>query len=565
MSMNKILVSVFIALSGTVIRTTAQQLSNPLRFPIQLSGGFCDLRANHFHAGIDFRTKGSEGHALHAVSKGYISRISVNPWGYGLAVYITHPDEGIITVYGHLQRFADPVAEIVKDKQYEEESFAVDFNIDPGVLPVEQGDLVGYSGNSGRSNGPHLHFEVRDLQDNSLLDPLIYYKSSVPDTKKPQVEGLMIYPEEGRGVVNGSSRKQKIEFRNDADGDPVVSTAIEAWGEIGLGIRAIDRMDGVGFAYGVKDILQTVDGIETFRSYADRFSFEESRSINSYTDYEEWSRNRVFYIKTFVEPGCRLRMVASRNSGIIRVDEERLYHVMIILSDVFGNVCKVPIRIKGKRQEIPPADTAGRHRMRWYDNNTFCAKGIRLNIPRNSLYRNIWMHYNASSRTGYQSTLHSLHQTPVALHLPAQLSIHIDSAYESIMNEQLGIVKIGGNGRRSWIGGAFRDGWIDAEISELGDYAIACDVKPPMITPVDPGKWRERKQIKIRITDDLSGISIYRGEIDGQYALFEFDGKKAMLTYDFDNERLKPGYHRLKLSITDKCGNRSLYEHNFTW
>ncbi|HCC50908.1 MAG TPA: M23 family peptidase, partial [Porphyromonadaceae bacterium] len=272
-------------------------------FPIQLSGGFCDLRANHFHAGIDFRTKGTEGHTLHAVNKGYISRISVSPRGYGLAVYITHPEDSLITVYGHMQRFTDRIAGMVKNKQYENESYAVDFNIAPDVLPVKRGDLIGYSGNSGSSGGPHLHFEVRDLRNNNLLDPLVYYKSRVPDTKKPQVKGLMIYPVEGKGIVNGSNRKQKIEVKNDPHENPVISTSIEAWGKIGLGIRTVDRMNGTSFSYGVKDILQTVDSVETFRSYADSFSHEESRSINSYTDYAEWSQNRVFYIKTFVEPG----------------------------------------------------------------------------------------------------------------------------------------------------------------------------------------------------------------------------------------------------------------------
>jgi hypothetical protein len=561
--MNKIRISLFIILFGAVFRPVAQQLSNPLDFPIQLSGGFCDLRANHFHAGIDFRTKGSEGHALHAVSDGYIARVSVSPWGYGHAIYIAHPEDGIMTVYGHLQRFAAPIAGIVKDKQYKAESFAVDCKLKPDVLPVKRGDLIGYTGNTGSSGGPHLHFEVRDLQNNDLLNPLVYYKTRVPDTKKPQVKGLMVYPVEGKGVVNGSSRKQKIALKNDLNENPVVDAEIEAWGEIGLGIRAVDRMDGTNFSYGLKDILQTVDGRETFRSYADRFSFDESRGINSYIDYAEWSHNRVFYIKTFVEPGCNLRMVASRHSGIIRIDEERIYQVVITLSDLFGNTCKASIRIKGKKQKIQPADTTGTHRMRWYDYNTFSSKGIRLHIPRNSLYNNIRMRYRAYSLTDYQSAVHTLHPTPVPLHCPAQLSIHIDSACESVRDRQLGIVKIGRNGRPSWIGGTFRDGWMDAEINELGDYAVAYDLNPPEITPIDPDKWQERKQIKIRVTDDLSGISKYRGEIDGQYALFELDGKKALLTYDFDPTRLHPGYHRLKLYLTDGCGNRSVYEHTF--
>ena len=563
--MNKILAFLLIILSGRTIPTVAQHLSNPLSFPIQLSGGFCDLRANHFHAGIDFRTRGTEGHALHAVNKGYISRISVSPRGYGLAVYITHPEDSLITVYGHMQRFTDRIAGMVKNKQYENESYAVDFNIAPDVLPVKRGDLIGYSGNSGSSGGPHLHFEVRDLRNNNLLDPLVYYKSRVPDTKKPQVKGLMIYPVEGKGIVNGSNRKQKIEVKNDPHENPVISTSIEAWGKIGLGIRTVDRMNGTSFSYGVKDILQTVDSVETFRSYADSFSHEESRSINSYTDYAEWSQNRVFYIKTFVEPGCKLHMVASRNSGILNIDEERIYHVMITLSDVHGNTCKVPVRIKGKKQDLLPADTAGTHLMRWYDHNTFNSKGIRLDIPRNGLYDNVRMRYNACSLKGYKSAVHTLHQTPVPLHRPAQLSIHIDSVYEPVTNEQLGIVKINHNGQRSWIGGTYHDGWIDAEINELGDYAVAHDTKPPAITPVEPKKWREREQIKIRISDDLSGISTYRGEIDGRYALIGFDAKNAMLTYDFDNEKLYPGYHRLKLSVTDRCGNQSVYEYAFTW
>lgn len=563
--MNKTLAFLLIILFGIITRTTAQQLSNPLDFPIQLSGGFCDLRANHFHAGIDFRTKGSEGHALHAVHRGYISRISVSPWGYGLAIYITHPEDSLMTVYGHMQRFTDRIADMVKNKQYESESFAVDFNVEPDVLTVEQGDLIGYSGNSGSSGGPHLHFEVRDLRNNNLLDPLVYYKSKVPDTKKPQVRGLIIYPVIGKGIVNGSDRKQKIALQNDSHENPVISTSIEAWGEIGLGIRAVDRMDGTGFSYGIKDILQTVDSVETFRSYADSFSHEESRSLNSYTDYAEWSYNRAFYIKTFIEPGCKLQMVSGRNSGIIKIDEERIYHIMITLSDLYGNTCRIPIRIKGKKQDLIPVDTVGTHLLRWYARNTLDSEGIRLNIPHNSLYNNVRIRHNIHALKQYKSAVHSLHRTPVPLHRPAQLSIRIDSAYEPVAHEQLGIVQINRNGLPAWIGGTYCDGWINTEILELGDYAVTQDTIPPVITPVEPGKWRERKQIKIRISDKLSGISTYRGEIDGRYALFGFDGKKAMLTYDFDTKRSNPGYHRLKLSVTDRCGNQSVYEYALTW
>lgn len=565
--MNKIFVAALIFLFATIsIQTTAQRLSNPFDFPMQLSGGFCDLRAHHYHAGIDIRTKSTEGHAMHAVQRGYISRVTVSPWGYGLAVYVTHPDDSLITVYGHLQCFTDRMNEIVKEKQYETENYNADIRFDPETIPVKQGDLIGYSGNSGSSGGPHLHFEVRDMRTNELLDPLVFYKSYIPDTRKPLVRGLKIYPVEGKGMVNGSNKKQNIEFKLDANDNPVISTTLEAWGEVGLGIRAIDRMDGTGFSYGIKDILQTVDSVETYRSYTDRFSLAESRYINSYTDYEEWSENRIFYIKTFVDPGNQTQFVASRNSGKININEERIYNILITLKDIYGNSRKVPIKIKGKKQDITPPDTIGAKLMRWYDYNSFNAKGIRLTVPRNGLYNNVYMHYNTSSAKEYYSLMHVLHKTPVPLHTPAQLSIHMDSSFSSMNTDQFGIVRIvNSKGKRSWIGGTYRDGWIDAEINELGTYTIARDTKPPVIRPIDPGKWREKKKISIRITDDLSGISIYRGEIDGKYALFEYDAKKALITYDFDDERLHPGYHRLKLSVTDGCGNKSTYEYTFTW
>ena len=139
--MNKYYSIILLLFSLTITYTYGQQLSNPFDFPMQLSGGFCDLRANHYHAGIDFRTKSTVGHAIHAVQKGYISRISVSPWGYGLAVYVTHPGDSIITVHGHLERFTDRLAEYVKSKQYEKESFNIDLTFEPGAEPVNRGEI----------------------------------------------------------------------------------------------------------------------------------------------------------------------------------------------------------------------------------------------------------------------------------------------------------------------------------------------------------------------------------------------------------------------------------------
>ena len=543
---------------------TPRHLADPFDFPLQLSGAFCDLRANHFHAGIDIRTKGVEGHAVHAVQQGYVARLSVSPWGYGLAVYLAHPDDSLLTVYGHLQRFNERLTALVREKQYENESYAVDFSVTPGDIPVAQGDIIAYSGNSGSSGGPHLHFEVRDMANGELLDPLAFYHTRIRDTQKPQAQGLMVCPVDGKGMANGSSRKQFIALKPDS------AAVIEAWGEVGLGINAVDRMDGSRFSCGVKDVLQTVDGVETYRSYADRFSFEETGFINSYVDYEEWSRSRTFYIKTFIDPGCHLRFTASRHAGILTICEERSYLVTIALTDIFGNTSRIPVIINGKKQDIAPPDTAGTARAQWYDSRRFEAPGLRLAIPRNSLYSNINMRYHASAPDGAPfpcySAIHTIHHAPVPLHEPAQLSLCIDSVSRQADTTQFGIVGINlFSGRIAWTGGVYRDGWITAGIHELGRYAVARDTVPPEITPVEQDKWQERRQIKIRIADGLSGISAYRGEIDGRYALFALDGKKAMLTCDFDGERSSPGDHRLTLTVTDQAGNRSELRLAFRW
>ena len=167
----------------------AQSLLNPFDFPILLSGSFGELRSNHFHSGIDFKTQGAEGKAIHAVQGGYVARIAVSPWGYGNALYLAHPD-GTTTVYGHLQRFNARIAAYLKEQQYAQERFQVDLSLTPDQIPVEAGEVVAWSGNTGSSGGPHLHFEVRDTESEEVLDPLERYIDQVTDTRPPSIQGL---------------------------------------------------------------------------------------------------------------------------------------------------------------------------------------------------------------------------------------------------------------------------------------------------------------------------------------------------------------------------------------
>ena len=561
MQIHLILAGIFLFAGITNNTAEAQQLRKPMDIPVLLSGNFGELRSNHFHSGIDFKTQGVEGKPIHSVQDGYVSRISVSPWGYGNGLYITHPD-GTTTVYGHLQKFSQKITAYLKEKQYEQESFNVNLSLTPDELPVKEGELVALSGNTGSSGGPHLHFEVRDTETEEPMDPIEYYKDLIKDTQAPKIQGIMVYSMPGKGVVNGSRRKLELKPVTAKNGKQTLTGKIEAWGEIGLAVKGYDYMDNTSNIYGIKDITLTADSQVIFHSNLDRFAFDESRYLNSFTDFEEWKEHRSFYIKSFVDPGNRLRFIESLNRGILTIDEPRTYHLTYQLADAFGNTTQLSIQIEGKEQPIPEVDTENTELFHWWSDNRFGAKGIRLTIPKGNLYDDLYFHYSVKEDSAALGATHILHNKPVAFHKSAKLSLRLQT--DTLENkQQYGIVRLQ-NGRRSWTGGVYRNGWVDADIKEMGSYTLGQDLVPPTITPLNPATWVSKQAIALRLSDNLSGVQTYRGEIDGQYVLFEMNSK-SVITYHFDKERLARGKHTLKLVVTDACGNQSTYTYPFTW
>ena len=561
MQIHHILAGIILLAGITSNIAEAQQLRKPMDIPVLLSGNFGELRSNHFHSGIDFKTQGVEGKPIHSVQDGYVSRISVSPCGYGNGLYITHPD-GTTTVYGHLQKFSQKITAYLKEKQYEQESFNVNLSLTPDELPVKEGELVALSGNTGSSGGPHLHFEVRDTETEEPMDPIEYYKDLIKDTQAPKIQGIMVYSMPGKGVVNGSRRKLELKPVTAKNGKQTLTGKIEAWGEIGLAVKGYDYMDNTSNIYGIKDITLTADSQVIFHSNLDRFAFDETRYLNSFTDFEEWKEHRSFYIKSFVDPGNRLRFIESLNRGILTIDEPRTYHLTYKLADAFGNTTQLSIRIEGKEQPIPEIDTENAELFHWWSDNRFGAKGIRLTIPKGNLYDDLYFRYSVKEDSAALGATHILHNKPVAFHKSAKLSLRLQT--DTLDNkQQYGIVRLQ-NGRRSWTGGVYRNGWVDADIKEMGSYTLGQDLVPPTITPLNPATWVSQQAITLRLSDNLSGVQTYRGEIDGQYVLFEMNSK-SVITYHFDKERLARGKHTLKLVVTDACGNQSTYTYPFTW
>jgi len=535
---------------------SAQEIAAPLDIPLRLSGNFGELRNDHFHSGIDLKTNGVTGLPVKAVKAGYIARISVSPFGFGRAIYINHPD-GTISVCGHLERFADKIESAVRDSQYVKESFSVNLNFSAGEFPVKQGEIVAYSGNTGASNGAHLHFELRNADTGKLIDPLLVLKSQIKDSLPPEIWGLSFYPQPGKGIVNGSIEKQFIGIVKDKTGKITLAKPVKAWGLIGIGIKAFDKMDSTSNSYGVKEIRLRINNVEVFHSVMDGFFFEESRYLNSFIDWEEWKTHKSFFMKSFIDPGNKLGIYRSRQSGLISVQESKEYNCEYYLRDAYGNTTTFTFTITGEESLIPEEKKEG-ILFPYNQNNQYKGKGIELNVPSGNLYTDIYLNPEAENNpvrvAPSFAPLYSFGiKTPLHGSCPLSLAITNDSYSDK---SKYGIVSIINN-KYNWLGGIYESHKLKTLIRELGQFTIAIDTVPPTVIPVNQARWTTNKRIAFKVIDDLSGIDYYQGRLDGKFALFEYDAKTNSIFCKYDATRMKRGKQTLTLTVRDGVKNET--------
>lgn len=565
MKTNKYTLSL-IALLLLVVHTSGfGQYAEPLNISPALSAGFGELRNNHFHSGIDFKTQQVVNKPVFAVADGYISRISVSPSGYGLALYIDHPDQGHTTVYGHLNSFSKHIAQYVEDKQYENESYRVNLNLEPHEIPIVKGEQIALSGNTGSSGGPHLHFEVRDLETQGPLDPLQYVAQSIRDTQSPDLNGIAFYPIMGQGIVNGSNTPTRLNIGKSKAGNPLpLQKKMTAWGKIGVGVKAYDKMNGQNNIYGVKHIRLYVDDSLTYSSTINEYLFEETRMLNSFVDFEEWRNNKSFFMKSFIEPGNNLRIYNGGHDGYININEERAYPMKYELEDHHGNITSFSFTVHGAAQNIDNNPIC-QNLMEWQSFNRYVDYDFMLTIPKDILYTDFCFQHTSTPHMGnkYYSDIHEVNNNPVPLHKNGKMWLKIKSDTLS-QRTKYGVVKINkGNRRDNWMGGTYKNGGLELSINELGSsYAISMDSIAPKIEPQSPQTWKQNGSIRIKLTDDKSGIHTFRGTIDGQFVLFTHDSKSSIYTYTFNRQRLgELPIKNFRFVATDGVGNETVYEY----
>ena len=567
-------------------QTAVPEFGVPFDFPLLLSGNFGELRSNHFHGGLDFKTQGKVGKPLLAIADGYISKVTVTPGGYGNALYITH-DNGYTSVHGHLDSFLPEIARLVKEKQYREQSFVVALEFGPEEFRVRQGEVVAYAGNTGYSFGPHLHMEIRTTDTNEPIDPLSFYKDKIADNIPPRATHIMIYGAKDNGKITsvGDSKDvkevdDKIIFKARASEqesssleplqqtqprlnhvnsqpstlNPQPSSLIIAWGRIGTAISANDYMDGTTNNYGVRYVRLYVDDKLVSHSDVNRFAFSEDRLINSWTDYHVQRSTGRWYMRSTIDEYNDLRLLhAGDDRGWVTIDEERDYHFRYELEDLYGNTTIYRFIVRGKQMELSRRMPNYFYRMDASRDNRFCAGGLELWIPQGQLFEDVDLDYDVQPSDTDQTDIYQLTTMRVPLRKSAELTLPVIPKGD-VDAKKLYVARVDGE-RRIYSGGTYKYGRITASISELGTYTVCADTIAPKITPIGESTWKKQGRVVFRIADGETGIRDYRGMIDGKWVLFKYSSKTARLTCDLKAEGIARGKHKVEVVVTDMRGN----------
>ncbi len=551
---------------------------SPIDTSIELAGNFGEIRPNHFHAGFDIKTNGKEGMRVYAAADGYISRIKISPYGYGNALYITHPN-GYTSVYGHLQRFNGAIAAFLKKTQYALQSFEVDTLLTADVLPVSKGQLIALSGNTGGSEGPHLHFEIRETATEKPINPY-YFGYKIPDTVKPKITEIAIYPI--NGTVNGKSILKKIKpaflkgryfILNKAD-------TICVNGDIGFGIETYDTENGNQGQNGVFSIELQSGGKRVYYEELEKFSFENARYVNAHIDYAEKQEHGDKIQKCFLSKNNQLGIYKNViNNGVLHFEDDSIHWIRYIVKDFAGNSAEMMLKIRSTSRTAP-APKINNPRTIIPEMNFDCTKenklvrdDLQIVIPPNALYDDVYFEYsnpvllNKQPLPGIFSSVYLLLNADIPVQKAYLLSIKANKLPENLQNKAC-IISINDKGKRSYEGGSFKDGYVSTQAKSFGNFAIGMDTVAPKLKAafkIIPGKTTDlskAKTIGIVATDNLSGIRKYRGSIDGKWVLCEYELKQNLLYYTFD-EQITPGTHTFSIDVTDDKANTATYTFTF--
>lgn len=533
---------------------------SPLDIPLLTSGTFGELRTNHFHSGIDFRTQKKVGLPVYATADGYISRIKISAFGYGKAIYINHPN-GYTTVYGHLLKTFPVIEEYTKKQQYKEKSFEIDVFPKPEELPIIKGEVIALSGNTGGSGGPHLHYEFRDTQTEKIINPFYFgLDKEFLDTRPPVIEGLLVYPMDENTVVNASKQPILANLILQKDGS-YLATSIKASGVIAFGLQTHDLSNNNYGKNGVFSIQTSLNGKSDFNITFDTFSFDESRHINNYIDYERFEKTNQKFQKLFIETPYELSLLnKNKSNGLVDIKPNTNYMYKIEVSDFHENktIIHVPIQFSYAKATILPIEKKTNYFVKYKNEHQYVKDSISVFIPEDTFYKDTYIDFEVTNGVV------KIGSPALAIKKNISISIPNSTLSEKELSQYFIASK---NGSKLTYNKTYLKGEnFTLYTRNLGEFILAKDTINPVVKPLnfEEGKWMSLLPVlEVMISDDFSGIQSYNGFLNNQWVLFEYDFKTKTLTHDFADNVVIEGRNELRVIVVDNVGNSTIFETHF--
>jgi len=543
----KLLTKLLVLFSSIVIHSQEVDFHPPIDAPFNLSGTFGEFRSR-FHTGIDF--KGGEGINIFSIEDGYISRIEVSPSGYGKVVYITHPN-GYSSVYAHLSRFSPDIEKYIKSEQYRSKSYTVKKFPKKDQIQVKRGELLGYSGNTGRSFGAHLHFEIRDTNSQDALNPLMF-NYTYEDLERPIIRGLYTI-NENNTLIRDLPKRIRISKTNDST---YVADNIIFNGDIGFGIDIYDiQYKNLFNRNGVYKVELLIDSIKKFSYSMDRIKFSENHYKKLMYDYLSLVKNNRRVLKVYIPPRSNLSFLKTNDfNGIIKSNEIINSKVNIKVTDWNNNSSYLKFKIIS-------ADTLKSNKplngIEILTNQKYVInKGESVvEINKNTFYEDVLLNITSKDDTI------DLGDEITPFRSSIKLKIPIDENIDSLSLSQTFIGKIVNN-KINYISSKINDSYITANTSSLGRYIISRDSILPEIRPINfknKSNVKSNKTLRLRIKDDKSGIKNYKAHINGKWALFEYEPKQNLIFHDLSDSVIEDGENDLLIEFEDGVGNKQTY------
>ncbi len=534
----------------------------PLVAKVALAANFGELRPNHYHMGLDCKTEQRENVTVVAAADGYVAKVKIEPYGFGRCIYINHPN-GLTTVYAHLNNFNPALEKYIKEQQYQLKNWKVFIDIPGSLFLVKKGQFIAYSGNTGGSQGPHTHFEIRDTKTDKVLNPLLF-GFPIADNIPPDILRLAVYD---RGI---STYEQSPKFYplKKVNGVYITSPAvlIHNTDKVSFAITAYDRYTGSFNKNGIYQAVLFDDESPVVGFQMDSISYDETRYLNAHIDYKLRSNGGSFVQHLSRLPGYVKGIYKEvSGDGVINIDNESVHHISIEVKDAYGNTSLLKFGVergRGKQEKNIPGPEMDQQQIIFHPNfiNVFENDKVSFYLPENSLYDLFRFRYNEIiPAKGFP--IFQLHNTtvPVQTMFPVKIKNTVTNHPDKMVMHRFG------NGKDDYAKAVNENGWYKASFREFGSFQLLEDTIPPTITPIgfrEGMHTTKLNRLAFVITDATEELINFTAMLDGQWLRFSND-KGRIFIYKFD-EHCPPGAHELIISVEDCVGNKTEKIYHFT-